>query len=545
MDKKYVLLSFVGILLFLPYLGSVHLFDWDEANFAELAREMIVSGDYLQPQINFLPFYEKPPMFIWFQVLSMKIFGVNEFAARFPNVICGIFVLCSLFHIGRKHFSEQFGWLWALSFGASIAPNFYFRTGLIDPFFNYFIFLAIYFFAFLLVREGRDSLRYCVLSSLFTSLAIMTKGPVALILIAGSLGLGWIFIKFQNIRKIGWSFLWIIVSIGLSTIWFYYITKNYGDTYVHEFIDYQIRLFETEDAKHGGTILFHPIALLLGCFPASIFMWSAFCKELKVEKTDFQKIMFKMMMACGIVVLVVFSLVKTKIIHYSSMDYYPITFFAAFGLDQLILKNKKPKFWQIIALGSIGFIWFCALILAPFAGNNLEKIIPYIGDKNFLEQLKTPLVWHDSVGVFGLIFGIIYAYSLYFFANSKVKKAIIAISIGCVLCIQVIAIYYLPRIEKLVQGSLVEFCKSLKGKDVNTQALYVKSYNQYFYSDRQPYINKEDSLKHLYYLYYPLEKDCYFILRTIDKISMDTSRSPNSNFLYSKNGFVFYKRGAN
>jgi len=134
---------------------------------------------------------------------------------------------------------------------------------------------------------------------------------------------------------------------------------------------------------------------------------------------------------------------------------------------------------------------------------------------------------------------------LYLLANSKVKKAIIPISIACVLCIQVIAIYYLPRIEKLVQGSLVEFCESLNGKDVNTQALYVKSYNQYFYSNRLPYINKEDSLKHLYYLYYPLEKDCYFILRTIDKINMDTSRSPNANFLYSKNGFVFYKRGVN
>jgi hypothetical protein len=373
----------------------------------------------------------------------------------------------------------------------------------------------------------------------------MTKGPVALILIAGSLGLGWVLLKFQNARKIGWSLPWVIVSIGLSTIWFYYITTNYGDTYVHEFIEYQIRLFETEDAKHGGTILFHPIALLLGCFPASIFMWSTFCNELKVEKTDFQKIMFQMMVACGIVVLVVFSVVKTKIIHYSSMDYYPITFFAAFGLNQMILKNKKPKFWQIFALGLIGFVWFIALTLTPILGNNLEMVIPYIGDKNFLEQLKTPLVWHNSASIFGLIFGIIYAYGLYLLANTKIKKAIIAISIACVLCIQVIAIYYLPRIEKLVQGSLVEFCESLKGKDVNTQALYVKSYNQYFYSDRLPYINKEDSLKHLYYLYYPLEKDCYFILRTIDKINMDTSRSPNSNFLYSKNGFVFYKRGAN
>ena len=44
-------------------LGNVHLFDWDEINFAESAREMIESGDYLRVQINYLPFWEKPPFF--------------------------------------------------------------------------------------------------------------------------------------------------------------------------------------------------------------------------------------------------------------------------------------------------------------------------------------------------------------------------------------------------------------------------------------------------------------------------------------------------
>jgi len=80
-------------LLFIPFLGSVHLFDWDEINFAESAREMILTGDYLTVKVNFQAFWEKPPMFAWFQVLSMKAFGINEFAARFPNAIAGILTL--------------------------------------------------------------------------------------------------------------------------------------------------------------------------------------------------------------------------------------------------------------------------------------------------------------------------------------------------------------------------------------------------------------------------------------------------------------------
>ncbi|HJY22014.1 MAG TPA: hypothetical protein VJ279_03965, partial [Hanamia sp.] len=79
-----------GIVFFIPFLGKAHLFDWDEINFAESAREMIVTGNYHQVQINFQPFWEKPPLFFWLQVGAMEMFGINEFAARFPNAIFGI-----------------------------------------------------------------------------------------------------------------------------------------------------------------------------------------------------------------------------------------------------------------------------------------------------------------------------------------------------------------------------------------------------------------------------------------------------------------------
>ena len=100
--RTRIVLVLVCTILFVPFLGGVHLFDWDEVNFAECAREMIVTGDYLHVQIDFRPFYEKPPLFIWLQVLSMKVFGVNEFAARFPTALVGIATILVLFSIGTK-----------------------------------------------------------------------------------------------------------------------------------------------------------------------------------------------------------------------------------------------------------------------------------------------------------------------------------------------------------------------------------------------------------------------------------------------------------
>ena len=92
-----VIIVVSAFLLFLPGLGAVHLFDWDEINFAEIAREMISTGDWSRPQIEFKPFYEKPPLFMWMQALGMSVFGVGEFAARFPNVICGAITLLVLY----------------------------------------------------------------------------------------------------------------------------------------------------------------------------------------------------------------------------------------------------------------------------------------------------------------------------------------------------------------------------------------------------------------------------------------------------------------
>src|SRR6201997_2695664 len=147
--KKYkfyhLAISVISALLFIPFLGSVHLFDWDEINFAECAREMLVTHNYGRVQLNFKPFWEKPPLFIWLQVLSMKIFGVNEFAARFPDAICGIATLNIIYYYGRKFNDHKFALLWVFSYAASFLPFLYFKSGIIDPWFNLFIFLSICF----------------------------------------------------------------------------------------------------------------------------------------------------------------------------------------------------------------------------------------------------------------------------------------------------------------------------------------------------------------------------------------------------------------
>ena len=181
----YIFLGFFLLVLIfiIPTLDCFYLFDWDEINFAESSREMLLTGDYFHVQINFEPFHEKPPLFFWLQSLSMKIFGIGGFAARFPNALLAFLTPITLFFMGKTIKDSSFGVLWASIYMCGILPNLYFRTGIIDPYFNLFIFTSIFFGYVYLTREQTKKRYQILLSGLFAGLALITKGPVALLLI--------------------------------------------------------------------------------------------------------------------------------------------------------------------------------------------------------------------------------------------------------------------------------------------------------------------------------------------------------------------------
>ena len=100
------------------------------------------------------------------------------------------------------------------------------------------------------------------LSALMLGLAVQTKGPAAMIIVYGTLGILWIISRFKFYLGFWKSIAWFICSLIFSCIWFYVETKAHGDNYIKEFITYQIRLFTTEDATHGGPFYYHLIVLL-------------------------------------------------------------------------------------------------------------------------------------------------------------------------------------------------------------------------------------------------------------------------------------------
>jgi 4-amino-4-deoxy-L-arabinose transferase-like glycosyltransferase len=549
--KYYILIIIVASLLFIPNLGNVHLFDWDEINFAEAAREMIVTGDYLTVRIDYQPFSEKPPLFIWLQAISMNIFGVNEFAARLPNALIGIVSLLFIFNISRKIFDEKFGMIWVVTYLGSILPHFYFKSGIIDPLFNLFIFAGVYF----LYRHFSDNANFSnsrkidrtlVLSGLMISLAVLTKGPVGLLLP----GLCVLAFWFLGRKKLKFPLLKLIVFSILSMIpflvWKIVVILNTADHQsLSDFILYQIRLLTTADAGHGGPFYYHFVILMIGCFPASIFALRAFRTQ---QEDDFKQSSFKLWNIILLsVVLIVFSIVETKIVHYSSLAYFPITFLGAYFAYSLIYRNNTWKSSSNWLIGIFGLIIASLFIIIPFVFKNVSSVLPYIKDKLTLELLKTNVYWSGYESLVGVAFLLILIDSVIHFFRKEFLKGYLVLFFGTAITLFLFMTIFVPKIEPYTQGATVEFYEKLSTQNVYFDAVGYKSYAPYFYGkmklensdltiQRKFHQNRSDWL-----LKGVIDKPAYFSAKitSVDGIKRDY---PDLIELYRKNGFVFFIR---
>lgn len=497
-------------LLFIPFLGNVHLFDWDEINFAESAREMLVTHEFFRVQINFQPFWEKPPFFFWLQALSMSMFGVNEFAARFPNAVCGIITLCLLFHIGSKTFNTRFAWLWVLFMMGSFTPALYFKSGIIDPWFNLFIFAAIWHLSLVSQKQNRhERTKRFVYIGILLGLAVLTKGPVALLVAGLCAGVYFIRSGFHVYFNFKQAVLALLCITGIASLWVIIEISKNGPKVLLDFIDYQIDLFKNPVAGHGQPWFYHPLVLLLGCFPSSIFAIKGFITRAQHLKESTLK---QWMAILFWVVLILFSLVTTKIVHYSSLCYIPLTFMAALGIEKLLLNQQKINKWITIPVLLFGFLVSFLLAALPLIEHFKQNLIPYIKDDFAVASLTATAAWNGYEWLIGILLAGVLVYTFLQFQKQQVSKGIFTLLISFAVAIPLYMVVVVPKIETYTQGPAIGFYESLKGKDVYVESLGHKSYAQYFYSNSMPHTNP---LSHdmNWLLAGDIDKPAYFVVK--------------------------------
>jgi len=525
-----------GIIFFIPFLGRVHLFDWDEINFAESAREMIVTGNYHRVQINFQPFWEKPPFFFWLQVGSMKMFGINEFAARFPNAIFGIITLVTFFLIGKKYKSPRFGFIWAISYLGSFLPHLYFKSGIIDPVFNYFIFISIYFMYLDISGEVfKNKYVYPSMAGLFIGLATLTKGPVGLLVFLISFFVYFLFTKFKNFPNVKKILLFIFFFTLICLLWFGQEIINNGFWFLKEFLSYQADLFLHPVASHGEPFYYHFVVVFIGCFPISIIgLPVLFGKNVEVKK-DFLRLMKILFWT----VMILFSITTTKIVHYSSLTYMPLAFMATCYLEWLVSKYEKMKIWVLILIAFMGFVFSFLLTALPYVANHHELILPYLKDPFAAASLNVTVHWSGFESFIGIFYFILVIVAVILFYKKKNKIAILFLFYSTAICLFIYLLTVVPKIEKYSQGPAINFYETLEGKDVYVWPIGFKSYAQYFYAKKpaSPVYGEKDEQ---FLLKGNISKPAFFVVK-ITNSGFDTTCN-NCKLIKVEGGFKFYKR---
>ena len=537
-----VVIAIVAALLFIPGLGAVHLFDWDEINFAEIAREMLATGDWLQPRIDYLPFHEKPPLFMWMQAASMSVFGVGEFAGRFPNAVCGIVTLLVLFRIGDRLRGRVFGAMWALAYVGSILPNLYFRSGIIDPWFNLFIFLGVD--AFIRLAQANDpsstaaTSRHALLGGVYFGLAVLTKGPVGLLVPGLMAGVFWMFrgfrpfVRLRSLLLLGAS---ILITVG---IWLGVELLRNGSGFVIAFFWRQVAMLTTEDAGHGGFFGYHFVVLLIGCFPASLFTIQELWKPTRIVDAA-QNDHRRWMVTLFWVVLLLFSLVKTKIVHYSSLCYFPLTYLAALRLERVW--KEREGFGRVrYLIGPVGMLFVLVTILLPFAGMHVDRLRPLFAQDPFaMANLDAAVHWTGWEAIAGVFLFAIFCIGHVLYERAHFRASLVSVLAGTALFLSITLYFFIGNIETYSQRAAITFFEERQGERCYVITKNYKSYAQLFYT-RKPPVTDDRAHDEQWLLNGAIDRPVYVVCKVTS--AEEVGAIPGLSELYRRNGFVFFKR---
>ena len=182
--NSFLYLALVIMSIRLLSLGMVPLGDSTEARYGEIARLMAQTGDWITPQIEQgVPFWAKPPLSTWLSAFSIKLLGVNEFAARIPSFCIALTVLWLTFKITKFQFKDRKAFAATLILAST--PLFFISSGAVmtDPALLLGSTLSMTAFWISNSTSGRTNKAWGYLFFIGIGLGLLAKGPVAMVLI--------------------------------------------------------------------------------------------------------------------------------------------------------------------------------------------------------------------------------------------------------------------------------------------------------------------------------------------------------------------------
>lgn len=246
-------------------LGALPLTDPDEVFYAQTARETWAAPSPLTPLLFGQPQFEKPPLTCWLLGASFSLLGEHPWSARLVPALFGALGALAIFLFGRRVVPDGVAALGALLLQTSLA---YFGQSiavLTDMVFTTFVASAFYVF-YLWYDRRRPALLHGF--ALLAALAVLTKGPVALVLLLLATVL---FLALQRDGAAIRTFLlhpWWLVLSAVAAPWYLWATIVHGRAFTWEFLvhDNWHRILRAEHPGFDGWY-FYPAVILAGTLP--------------------------------------------------------------------------------------------------------------------------------------------------------------------------------------------------------------------------------------------------------------------------------------
>lgn len=472
----------------------------------------------------------------------MHLFGVNEFAARLPNAVGGLVTLLLVYRIGLRLHDRMFGWLWVLSWLGSFLPHFYFRSGMIDPWFNLFVFGGLYgFIEFrwqFLTRQNHSSYwnkyRYLLAGGVLSGLAIMMKGPVAYLIVMLVPGLYWFRYRFTGRGYLKHLVLFSAAAWLIAFAWLGFEIALNGWDFAQKFVGYQLGLFATPKVGNAGFFVYPVVMLLVGSFPVSVFalpnLWGDHQSQDEMLESDTlaacqRSDLTTWMQLLFWTVFFLFGIFQVNNTNFSSLCYFPITYLGAVTIWRAVRWDVRPKLISYFLL-AVGLVFGLGVMIIPWLGQHTAYLREIFASDIFtLHALDAEVGWHTWQGIPGLVFIIATLAGYYFWRKNRPWLTAQTVFIGGAVFTKLTMLFIVCNIEGHSQRAAIEFYKSKCGESCDIQPVGFKTYAHLFYACKQP----------------DVEVDKTFIVAKVNNME-DLTLSSEVRELYRKNGFVFFEK---
>lgn len=392
------LLGVWGILT-LATLGLAPLFDYDETIYAQTALDMMHHGQWIVPTANGVQFFEKPPFTYYMMDLCFSIFGNNAFAARLPSALFSFGTAMLLLHFGSRLHSRRLGLLAAAIFLSMLEVGFLAHAAILDAVLNFFIAACLLNYALWLKGGERRHALWC---AAMMGAAVSIKGPVGavvplIVIAAERLLSGNITSLFKNTPWLTALPLFLVTA----TPWYLMILTTNGPSFLYDFIWVQnIERALHPMQGHGGRWYYYLVVFAISVLPwLSSLPWAFTEAWRRRQDPDVSALLMRLGIVWTFLVILLFSLARTKLPHYISCIYPGVSMLIAAAWMQ---SSPTPG-------GNVRIVRVALLVLLPLA--ILLLAFPYLYPwlQHFTHHPRAIAILHQpisptaSIPLFGVL----------------------------------------------------------------------------------------------------------------------------------------------